>query len=189
MNKLLLALILGLLLCSALSFKVSKKSHQFLRLQYGPGEASPKSEYYGECNPSEANIPETCSEDKAIERNWKRALYCGWFNGYSPYTIAIQTLGVVKNYVDKHEGEHNMDTVTCILTTTLYKNGIHQCQIYYDNLFVLYLNDFELTHSKEELEQAAFNAVNLRFENFDVERDCPDNMFRPYHDSVDDSSE
>lgn len=143
------------------------------RLQYAPGYLQPDAEYNGPyCDPQWASIPETCSSDPEVDRQWHEALYCGWFNGYNAYHIATQGMLKTQQYVDNHGGDHDIDLVACVTTTLLYKNGITQCQIYWDNLFILYFNGYYLTHSEAKIYEAAEKAVGLRFANFDAERDC-----------------
>ena len=148
------------------------RNHQSF-LQYAPGFLVSEEEYNGEnCNPADAKYPETCSTDPEVDRRWKEALYCGWRNGYIPYHITTQGMMRAELYVESIGRAHDIDEVTCITTTMLAKNGISACQIYYDNLFIVYSNDFELSHTFEELKQSIGKAVKARFANFDFERDC-----------------
>lgn len=108
-------------------------------------------------------------------------MYCGWFNGYTSYYAASKALNDVKELIDNDESlEHDVNVVTCITTTVLYKNGVHQCDVYYDNMFILCRNKFDEKYSVQELEEIALTATRMKFANLDVERDCAG--FSPYHE-------
>lgn len=72
-----------------------------------------------------AVIEESCSTDEAIEKLWKDALRCGWFNGYDAIHIAGFGLQRVLDNTDQQ-----YVTLACVAATLLFKNGEELCPMY-----------------------------------------------------------
>ena len=141
------------------------------RLQYDTyyhrGKGWTDNQYYKKCPKQYAiYLSGKCSNKKNMEREWKEALFCGWFNGYNGNKIAKKALDNIESYTK------NLKQISCIAALIYNRTGNDNCLNLVLTWWVIYLSGHTKNMSRNDQRDMAAAAIKRHVPSFNGPLHC-----------------